>query len=70
MKHMGVFASTHCSKCKKRFGWVGGGYNHPPCPRCGHKPSKEECARMDEELEEFAGELLDENTRGKQDKRD
>lgn len=45
---MGILMDAECPKCGKRLGWSG---PRPPCPGCGHTPSREESESDPDEAE-------------------
>lgn len=50
---MPAFMDATCSKCGKRFGWVGKVTDRPACPNCGDRPSDESLQADEEELNDF-----------------
>jgi hypothetical protein len=50
---MSAFNDTRCKKCSKKIGWIGAMKDHPPCPRCGYRPSPEALAVDEQAMEEF-----------------
>lgn len=53
----GFFDAT-CTNCKRKVGWSGSYLDRPPCPRCGHKLTKEELEEGDTEDREHIEAML------------
>jgi hypothetical protein len=51
-----AFIDVTCRNCGRRFGWIGGAEDAPPCPRCGVRPERDE--ELERELEALAEDLL------------
>lgn len=50
---MAGFFDASCSKCHKRFGWMGGMQDKPACPKCGYREPQKELEAADAKLRHY-----------------